>query len=149
MKYTSYQIRQMSWAEWNATMANELNSAGFRCRGFNEETRKWENNRDLYRADSSDPKIFILGTVDGAKEYEYLKSIGLLNNGRCPMCGGSIDGNPARFTSGYDHNAHFQICQSCCNRGRKRSLNHANNSGCIIALLVLPWHLIKSLWLFL
>ena len=66
MKYTSYQIRQMSWAEWNATMANELNSAGFRCRGFNEETRKWENNRDLYRADSSDPKIFILGTVDGA-----------------------------------------------------------------------------------
>ena len=40
MKYTSYQIRQMSWAEWNATMANELNSAGFRCRGFNEETRK-------------------------------------------------------------------------------------------------------------
>ena len=29
MKYTSYQIRQMSWAEWNATMANELNSAGF------------------------------------------------------------------------------------------------------------------------
>lgn len=73
MKYTSYQIRQMSWAEWNATMANELNSAGFRCRGFNEEIRKWENNRDLYRADSSDPKIFILGTVDGIKEYEYLK----------------------------------------------------------------------------
>lgn len=72
----------MSRAEWNATMANELNSAGFRCRGFNEETRKWENNRNLYRANGSDPKVFILGTVDVAKECEYLKSIGLLNNGR-------------------------------------------------------------------
>ncbi len=54
----------MSWAEWNATMANELNSAGFRCRGFNEETRKWENNRNLYRADSSDPKIFNVSSTN-------------------------------------------------------------------------------------
>ena len=87
MKYSSEQVRRMSWAEWNDTMAKELNEAGFRARGYNPDLGRWEDNRELYTADPTEPKIFILGTVDGATEFEHLKSVGLLNNGRCPMCG--------------------------------------------------------------
>lgn len=79
MKYTVEQVRQMTWSQWNDAMAKELNEAGFRARGYNPELRRWENNRELYKADPSDPTIFILGTVDGAPEYEHLKKVGLLN----------------------------------------------------------------------
>lgn len=146
MKYTVEQVRQMTWSQWNDAMAKELNEAGFRARGYNSELRRWENNRELYKADPSEPKIFILGTVNGAPEYEHLKKVGLLNNGRCPMCGEPIYGNPGRFTSGYDYNAHFQICQNCVNKGRRTSVNPANRRGCIIALLFLPYYLIKGLF---
>ncbi len=143
MKYTSFQIRQMSWHEWNNAMAMELNANGYRARGFNPDTRRWENNRDLYKANPSDPKVFILGTVEGAEEYDCLKRAGLLNNGRCLMCGDPIYGSPGRFTSGFDSNAHFQICQNCCNKGKRSSLNPANRTGCVMSLFLLPWHLLK------
>ena len=146
MKYTSSQVRQMTWPEWNDAMARELNENGYKARGFNPETRRWENNREPYKADPSDTKVFIMGIVGGAEEYECLKRAGLLNNGRYPMCGNPIYGNPGRFTSGYDHNTHFQICQDCCNKGRLSSLNPANISGCIMALILMPWHLNKTLF---
>lgn len=145
MKYLSSQVNQMTWPEWNDTMAKELNDAGFRARGYNSETGKWEDNRALFQAYPSEPKTFILGAVGGTEEINYLKQIGLLNNGRCPKCGNPIKGNPARFTSGYDNNCHFQICQNCCSHGRKTSINPANNSGCMLALILLPWYMIKSI----
>ena len=146
MKYTAEQVRQMSWPEWNDAMAKELNEAGFKARGFNPELGRWEKNRKPYKANPNDPSVFILGHVDGAEEYEHLKRVGLLNNGRCPMCGDAIYGNPGRFTSGYDHNAHFQICQKCANKGRRTSLNPANNKGCLFTLLFFPYYVIKGLF---
>lgn len=147
MKYSSSQIRSMSWQQWNETMANELNSAGFKARGYNPELHKWQDNYKEYDA-GDEPKLFILGVVDGTREINHLKSVGLLNNGRCPMCGGPINGSPARFTSGFDSNMHFQICQSCCNHGKKTSVNPANNqgSGCMVALLMIPFQLIRSVF---
>lgn len=133
----------MTWSEWNQAMADELNEAGFKAKGFNQELGRWEKNSSPYDA-HIDPKYFMLGVVEGAPEVSYLKDIGLLNNGRCPMCGGKIIGSPGRFTSGSDPDLHFQICQKCVNHGRKTSMNPANNTGCLVALLLLPWNLIKS-----
>ena len=138
----------MSEKEWVEAMAAELNAAGFKARGLNPETNRWEDNREPYRV-GSEPKAstFVLGSIESSKAIEHLKNIGLLNNGRCPMCGKTIEGIPARFTSGYDSSFYFQICQSCCDCGRRTSLNPANNQGCgcMIALLLLPYNLIKSL----
>lgn len=145
IKYTTQQVRQMSWFQWNDTMAKELNAAGFKRRGINKETGRWEDNYEPFHADSDDPSLFIF-TLKNANEYEYLKNIGLLNNGRCPMCGNPIETSPGRFTSGFDANVHFQICQNCCNEGKRISINPAHNSGCIITLLLMPWHLLKSLF---
>ena len=117
MKYSTSQICQMTWQEWNETMAKELNYAGFKARGFNEQIGRWLDNYTKYEA-GSDPDTFILGEVSGTREIDYLKRLGLLNNGRCPMCGRPIYGNPARFTSGFDPTMNFQICQSCCEKGQ-------------------------------
>lgn len=149
MKYTSSQVNQMTWLEWNDTMAKELNEAGFKNQvgqRFNSEIGKWEDKLIPYQADPSRLKGFILGAVDGLEEINYLKQIGLLNNGRCPMCGNTINDNPGRFTSGFDGNTHFQICQNCVHHGRKISINHTHNSGCILALILLPWHILKTLF---
>lgn len=58
MKYTAEQVRQMTWDEWNYAMGKELNEAGFRARGYNPESGRWENNRELYKATPSEPKIY-------------------------------------------------------------------------------------------
>lgn len=138
MKYTSEQINQMSWEEWCKTMAKELNDAGFKARGFGGEYV-------LYGTYGIHPDTFILGEVGRTKEIEYLKSIGLLNNDRCPLCGSSIHGNPGRFTDGYNPSLHFQICQNCVSNGRRMSDNPANK-GCMIAILLLPLSLLKLLF---
>ena len=135
----------MSWQEWNEAMANELNKKGFKAKEFNSSEHRWTKTGQ-YDA-GNDPKLFVLGTIEDSEAISYLKDIGLLNNGRCPICGGRINGNPGRFTSGYDQNYHFQICQNCVkSRGGMRKSAPSSGSGCIIALLLFPWHLIKNLF---
>lgn len=150
MKYTSEQVKAMSWREWTETMAKELNEAGFKHMGItlDPETRALGKELQPYSVgdDADGPKLFLLGSVESSKEIDYLKNIGLLNNGRCPMCGNVINGNPGRFTSGYDPNYHFQVCQNCVNKGRRNSVNPANQ-GCIIALLLMPFNLLKHICL--
>lgn len=136
-QYTSEQIEAMSWREWTETMAKELNEAGFKCKGVSNKLQPYT----VWEGEDS-PKLFLLGSVEKVEEITYLKNIGLLNNGRCPMCGGMIKGTPGRFTSGYDPNYHFQVCINCV---RKRNGIHvnSNNQGCVVALLLMPFHLFK------
>ena len=145
MKYTSSQINAMSWKEWTETMAKELNDAGFRTNGVKILDDGTLEKGLVPFSVNGEPKYFLLGSVDKAEEIEYLKSLGLLNNGRCPMCGEKIIGNPGRFTSGYDSNYHFQVCQNCVRNGNRTYVNPANNQGCMIALVLFPWNIIKHI----
>lgn len=146
MKYSASEVNAMSWQEWCETMADELNKAGYKRRGRDPETGQWVDNIASYEA--GDPRSFILGEVEGAEEIEYLKSLGLLNNGRCPMCGKPIYGHPGRFTNGFNPDMHFQICQDCVNQGRRtqQALGLApRNSGCLVGLLLLPLNVIAGM----
>ena len=135
----------MSWQEWNEAMAEELNQKGFKAKEFNQDEHRWKKT-GKYKA-GDDPKLFVLGTIEDSDAISYLKDVGLLNNGRCPMCGGPIYDNPGRFTSGYDPNFHFQICQNCVkSRGGLRKSNSTSGSGCIVALILFPWYLLKNLF---
>ncbi len=143
MKYTSEQINRMSWQEWNEIMARELNENGYKAKEYNSAEHRWTKT-GMYKA-GNDPKLFVLGKIEDSDAISFLKNVGLLNNGRCPMCGGPIHGNPGRFTSGYDYNYHFQICQNCVKtRGRTRNAGTSSGSGCMISLLLFPWYLLKS-----
>ena len=138
--YSQADVLSMSWHEWNATMAKELNEAGFLGYGFNPQTRRIEKNQAPYSADPDSPSSFINGAVDTAPEIDYLKNIGLLNNGRCPMCGEPFYGEPGRFTNGFNYNIHFQICQECVNSkgGTKTLRRQLGLIGCVISLILLP-----------
>lgn len=135
MKYTSQQINRFTWQEWNNIMYSELNNAGFNL--------SFMSNDLIARDINEDPRGFILELKE--KEITYLKDIGLLNNGRCPMCGKPIYENPGRFTSGYNYNLHFQICQNCVSKGKRTTISPANNTGCLIAILLFPIYLIRVL----
>lgn len=136
MKYSSVEVRNMSYQEWMETIAKELNTAGYKTKGVGSTLLDYE----VYESET-----FFMGSINDPNAMEYLKRIGLVNNGRCPMCGRPINGNPGRFTDGFNSNLHFQICQSCVNEGKRISVN-PNNTGCMLALLTIPWHLIRNLF---
>lgn len=135
MKYTKEDVLGMSWQNWNETMAKELNDKGFTC-NWGREPRPYQGNIN--------PKDFILGEVgsDRRDEIEYLKSLGLLNNGRCPLCGKPIVSNLGRFTSGFDSSIYFDICNDCAGakgRGKVSTLDSLYlNGGCLTTLLLSP-----------
>ncbi len=136
-KYRAEQISNLSWTEWNMLMAKELNEKGFTARGL--------EGRPVPYDGSFDCDLFILGEVRDEPEINYLKDIGLLNNGRCPLCGRQIKGSPGRFTSGFNHNIHFNICRDCASVGQQKSVN-PENSGCVVALLLMPIFTLKAIF---
>lgn len=143
MKYSSEELNAMSYLEWMETIANELNEAGFRGPGYSEVKKRFVNHISPYKV--RDVDYFFMGSINDSEAMDYLKSIGLVNNGRCPMCGDPIKGTPSRFTSGMNADLNFHICSSCRKGGQSMSVNHAG-TGCIVALALMPWHLLKSIF---
>lgn len=144
MKYSTENINNISYHEWMETIANELNAAGFKREGYNAAENKFMKNVAPYKVD--DDRYFFMGAINDAKAMDYLKSIGLVNNGRCPICGSPIKGVPSRFTSGMNPNLNFHICSSCRREGQRISINPSNNFGCILTLVMFPWYIIKNVF---
>lgn len=141
MKYTSDQINNMTWQQWNETMAKELTAAGFKGRDFIDG--KWQDSGPVTAGD--EPKYFLSSAITNVDRLNYLKELGLIDNGRCPMCGGRIEGTPGRYTNRLDKNYTHQICQNCVSsRGGLRDISQS--SGCMITLVFL---IISTLGLFL
>lgn len=143
MKYSAEELNNMSYSEWMETIAKELNEAGFKGEGYSKEYGRFMRNIAPYEV--GDVRYFFMGSINDYKAMDYLKSIGLVNNGRCPMCGSPIKGTPSRFTDGTNPSLNFHICSSCRREGQRTSVNPANNTGCLFALALIPWHLIKSI----
>ena len=136
-KYTTEQINHLTWHEWNELMAKELNQAGFKAKVFNGTN--WERTGE-YCPNPNEPQYFKLDLDTPA--LNYLKQIGLVNNGRCMECGKPINGSPGRFTDGFNHEFHYQICQDCVRAGGGNVPNKPTG-GCILALILLPFTFIK------
>lgn len=139
-KYTANQINHLTWHEWNELMAKELNDAGFKAKEF--DGTKWERT-GKYSADPYEPQQFKLDLDVPA--LNYLKQIGLVNNGRCMECGNPINGSPGRFTNGFNHDFHYQICQDCARTRGGLLPNDTTKGGCMVTLLLLPLALIRGL----
>ena len=135
MKYTKEQVNQMSWQEWNETMARELTFAGFR------NTKHTDNGYEEVPISANfEPKYFVSSELNNADRIEYLKDIGLLNNGRCPICGGIIADKPGKYTNRFDKAINYQICHNCTvTRGGYRNASKSKNSssGCMVVIVAL------------
>lgn len=149
MKYNSEYINSLSFREYIKLMADELNSNGFK------EYGKYEYNS--FENDPSMRRLFMMGPVNDPKAMAFLKSLGLLENGRCPSCGAPM--SVYRYTW-YDRrypSKKFYVCYGCSKnngRGDGHSMdgcpsgapNQSNSgSGCMVGLLLLPFHMVKAL----
>ena len=137
MKYSSNQINSMTWQQWNETMAKELTAAGFKGRDYIDG--RWQECGPVVAG--NEPRFFISSVITDVDRLNYLKELGLIDNGRCPMCGGKIVGTPGRYTNRFDKNFTHQICQNCVqSRGglkKTSSNNSSQSSGCMVTLMVI------------
>lgn len=77
MKYTRSQVRDMSPMEYWEAMCQELKKAGFQGQRGNRPPHDYEPFDAVFGGDI----VFNLDAV------HYLQNMGLLDNGKCPMCG--------------------------------------------------------------
>ena len=143
-KYTKEQVSAMSYYTWMETIANELNEAGYKTFGYNESIGRWQADYWPYKV--RNVRDFFQGSINNAEHLNYLKSIGLIDNGRCPLCGAEIKGTIYTFTDGTHPDQTYHICKECYKEGLSMSVNPANRSGCIVALFMLPITAIKGLF---
>lgn len=141
MYYSAKEINSISYQEWMEIIAKELNAAGFKGESYNIAVGRFVKNMAEYKV--HDANTFFMGAINDANAMDYLKSIGLVNNGRCPMCGAVIKGVPSKFTDGMNPNLNFQICSSCRKKGQRMSINPSNNLGCVLAFILFPYYIIK------
>ncbi len=132
MRYSKSDLMSLSYADWMETIAKELNQAGFQTKilKFSTAEPHWVNGP----YEVHDPDTFF-DTINSSKAINYLKEIGLLDNGRCPMCGDGIS-HPGRFTDGYNSSISYQICQRCV-RTKGGLLPDSRGCGCLLFLLML------------
>lgn len=100
MKYSREQVKAMSQTEYEALICKELNEAGFRGM-FNNEEHEYIPDESTFGGD----------IVFNPKAVAYLKQIGLLDNGKCPMC--SINEDELYKLQNQNSGATFHVCKSC------------------------------------
>lgn len=149
MKYTSEYINNLSFKDYIKLMADELNSNGFKENG--------EYEYDTFEDDPSMRKLFMMGPVNDPKAMSFLKSQGLLENGRCPSCGAPMSVYRYTWYDTRDPSKKFYVCYGCSKsngRGDGHSMDGCpygvpsqtgSGSGCMLGLLLMPFYMAKTL----
>jgi hypothetical protein len=140
MKYSAESIKSISFHELLSLICKELKDAGYKLKAK-------RNGIDEYQDYEPYEDLIIVDVIRDVNALNYLKQIGLLDNGRCPECGRVMD-NKYTFTNGFNHNAFYHICKNC-HGGEIKLQNQMsprkNNSGCMLCILIL---IVSSLGLF-
>lgn len=112
--YSKQEVINMNWQKYNQRMADELEEAGFseHSYGFNKMF-PWIKSSCSTLGSNSHCLPFIYNILYSAPELEYLESIGLLNNGRCPKCGANIGEHPSAIETNMPRMPFIQVCDIC------------------------------------
>ena len=135
-KYTRDQVKAMTQDEYESAICKELNDAGFRHE-FQGERLKY------YPSDS----IFGGRIVFDSNAVDYLKQVGLLNNGKCPMC--SVREDDLLYKLQNQHSgAIYHVCKSCYKQyAQQEQAKRAKGCclGTIVIIGLIIWGIIKLL----
>ena len=110
----------------------------FLCDKLNEQGFKENWCNELVPWEVRDSSTF-LSNLTANRElefhaYKFLKDNGFFNMGICPRCGAPLKIAKYNFTSGFNSNINYPICDDCYNSGRRMSINPASDKkGCYIA----------------
>ena len=129
MKYSEDDLRQMTYKDYILLMAEELNNNGF----THNDGNKYEVGTNVYGDFVSDFSIgFVLSLTD-KRAIEFLKEIGLLNNGRCPLTGLMLsDRTKTIYTSSEAPNISYDI-----NAAWNEHTKIKRNWGCLISIPII------------
>ncbi len=165
-KYSREDIHNMSFEQLCQTICDKLNDNDF------EYYIEWGGKMEGPFGFSIEPndtirpglvRIFLSHIPkDG---IDYLREIGLLNNGRCALCGADIESGEYVCA---EKNGTYHICRRCnlglgpdakisesvAKRGnsyigspnRTELIDRANNKGCLVAALLFPLYILKTLF---
>lgn len=124
-KYNYNEIEKISYHAYIKLMVTELNSNNIKSNEMKE-----------FRFIESMPDVSYGGEIAlSYRAIEFLKEIGLLNNGICPDCGKRPIDSTYTFTNGYNQSIKYNICKNCYKEGVRTSRNPNNKEGCFIATL--------------
>lgn len=134
MKFTREQVKAMTQNEYESAICKELNDAGFR-QEYNGEQLEYD----------PDESTFGGAIVFDPKAVDYLKQIGLLDNGKCPMCSVREDDLLYKLqnqTSG----AVYHVCKSCYKQYAQQE-RAKRGCGCclgiIVIVILIVWRIVK------
>ena len=125
MKYTKSQVRDMSPMEYWEAMCQELKKAGFQGQRGNRPPHDYEPFDAVFGGDI----VFNLDAV------HYLQNMGLLDNGKCPMCG--IREDAVNYALSYQNGATFHVCKNCYKQYARQEKQKRGCACCLIVLAVL------------
>ncbi len=136
MKYSREQVKAMTQDEYESAICEELNAAGFRY-DFHDKQHTYE------------PSDCVFGgsIVFDRDAVNYLKLIGLIDNGKCPMCSVRED-DIAYKLQNQQSEAVYHVCKSCYKRYARQE-RAKRGLGCCLGIIVLIcifiWGIIKLL----
>ena len=129
MKYSEDDLSQMTYKDYILLMAEELNSNEF----THNDGSKYEVGTNIDGDFVSGFSIGFVLSLKDKKAIEFLKKIGLLNNGRCPLTGLMLfDETRTIYTSNDASDISYDI-HTAWNEYTKRN----RNWGCLISIPII------------
>lgn len=106
-------------------MCQKLKKAGFQGQRGNRPPHDYEPFDAVFGGDI----VFNLDAV------HYLQNMGLLDNGKCPMCG--IREDAVNYALSYQNGATFHVCKKCYKQYARQEKQKRGCACCLIVLAVL------------
>ena len=136
MKYKRDLVKSMTQEEYESAICQELNSAGFR--------HEFRGKQFEYQPDES---TFGGSIVFDADAVNHLKQIGLVDNGKCPMCSVRED-DLAYKLQNTQSGAIYHVCKKCYKRYSRQEQTKRGLGCClggIIVIILIIWGVFKLL----
>lgn len=134
LKYNREQVKAMSGKEYEYAMCKELNDAGFKSE-FHGEYYEYKPSEDTFGGN----------IVFDANAVSFLKQIGLINNGKCPMC--SIREDEQQFLLRNQRSgATYHVCKTCYKRYASQEQAKRGCACCLglfVIIAIIIWSIIK------
>lgn len=124
MRFTREQVKSLTPYEYESIICKELNEAGFRHDFHGEQLE--------YQPDES---TFGGAIVFDSNAVTHLKRIGLIDNGKCPMC--SIREDNLKYRLQNQHSgAIYHVCRSCYKQYARQE-QEKRAKGCCLMVIIL------------
>ena len=134
MKYTREQVKAMTQEEFESVICSELNDAGFR--------QNYHDEKSEYQPDES---TFGGAIVLDDEAVDHLKNVGLIDNGKCPLCSVNEDELEYKLQN-QQSGAIFHVCKSCYKQYAKQERAKRGYGCCLVIFFIIAlfiWGIMK------